>query len=116
MREVFVHLAYFDIRWGVFALADCVSGTGKKCFLQVFLQVLWQGLRGNIMNSFVNVIYIYIFFFFLSSGGWGIIKLKLTTLPCISISVVCPLNSGSFATQRQLAHPSDSTVCSDSMS
>ena len=30
-----------------------------------------------------------ILFFFLSSGGWGIIKLELTTLPRIFIRVVC---------------------------
>ena len=33
------------------------------------------------------------FFLFLSSGGWGKLKLKLTTLPRIFIRVVCRFNS-----------------------
>ena len=40
------------------------------------------------------------FFFSLSSGGWGKIKLKLTTLPRIFIRVVCRFNSVAFAAQR----------------
>ena len=40
--------------------------------------------------------------FFSSSGGWGNIKLKLTTLPRIFIRVVCRFNSVAFATQRYL--------------
>ena len=39
-------------------------------------------------------------FFFSSSGGWGKIKLELTTLPRIFIRVVCGFNSVAFATQR----------------
>ena len=34
------------------------------------------------------------FFFFLSSGGWGKIKLELTTLPRIFIHVVCRICRG----------------------
>ena len=52
----------------------------------------------------------YSFVLFLSSGGLGKIKRKLTTLPRIFIRVVCRFNSVAFATQRQLAYPSDSTV------
>ena len=37
---------------------------------------------------------------YISSGGWGKVKLKLTTLPRISIRVVCRFNSIAFATQR----------------
>ena len=47
------------------------------------------------------------FFCFSSSGGWGKLKLKLTTLPRIFIRVVCGFNSVAFATQRWLAHPSN---------
>ena len=49
-------------------------------------------------------------FFSSSSGGWGKIKLNLTTLPRIFIRVVCRFNSVAFATQRELAHPSNPTV------
>ena len=35
---------------------------------------------------------------------------ELTTLPRIFIRVVCRFNSVTFATQRQLAHPSDYTM------
>ena len=41
-----------------------------------------------------------ILFFFFSSGGWGKIKLKLTTLPRTFIRVVYRFNSVAFATQR----------------
>ena len=40
------------------------------------------------------------FLYFSSSGGWGKIKLKLTTLPRIFIRVVCRFNSVASATQR----------------
>ena len=43
-------------------------------------------------------------FFFLSSGGWGKIKLLLTTLPRISIRVVCRFNSLIFG-RRPLSMP-----------
>ena len=46
------------------------------------------------------------FFFFSFSGGWGKIKLKLTTLPRIFIHVVCRFSSIAFATQRRRACPS----------
>ena len=49
-------------------------------------------------------------FFFFSSGGWGKIKLQLTTLPRIFIRVVCRFKSAAFAAQRWLAHPSDPIV------
>ena len=39
-------------------------------------------------------------FFCLSSGGWGKIKLKLTTLSRIFTHVVCRFNSVAFAIQR----------------
>ena len=39
-------------------------------------------------------------FFFLSAGGWGKIKPKLTTLPRIFIHVVCRFNSIAIAIQR----------------
>ena len=48
-------------------------------------------------------VFFYRFFFvifFKSSGGWGKIKLKLTTLPRISINVVCRFNPIAFAIQR----------------
>ena len=35
----------------------------------------------------------FFFFFFLSSGGWGKIKLELTTLPRIFIRVVCRVSA-----------------------
>ena len=38
--------------------------------------------------------------FFLSYGGWGKIKLRVTKLPRIFIRVVSRLNSVVFATQR----------------
>ena len=41
-----------------------------------------------------------LFFLFLSFGGWGKMKLKLTTLPRIFIRVVCRFNSDAFAAQR----------------
>ena len=47
------------------------------------------------------------FFFFSSSGGWGKIKLKLTTLPRIFIRVVCRFNS---VTYRFLKIPINSYV------
>ena len=53
-----------------------------------------RNTRGQ--NQKVRTIYIYI----LSSGGWGKIKLKLTTLPRIFIRVVCRFNSVASATQR----------------
>ena len=43
---------------------------------------------------------IIIIYFFSSSGGWGKIKLELTTLPRIFIRVVCRFNSVAFAAQR----------------
>ena len=49
-------------------------------------------------------------FLSLSSGQWGKIKLKLTTLTRIFIHVVCRFNSIAFATQPQLACPSDPTI------
>ena len=39
------------------------------------------------------------FYFFLSSGGWGKIKLKLTTLSRIFVRVVCRFISVAFAAQ-----------------
>ena len=38
-------------------------------------------------------------FYFSSSGGWGKIKLKLTTLACIFVQVVRRFNSIAFAIQ-----------------
>ena len=54
------------------------------------------------------------FFFFVSSGGWGKIKLWLTTLPRIFIRVVCRFNSVAFAAQRffhscQILSPSETS-------
>ena len=43
--------------------------------------------------------------FISSSGGWGKIKLELTTLPRIFFHVVCQINSTVFAIQRSLAYP-----------
>ena len=40
-------------------------------------------------------------FFFLFSGGWGKIKLQLTTLPRIFIRVVCRFNSVAFRCRFQ---------------
>ena len=40
------------------------------------------------------------FFFFLSSGGCGKIKLKLTTFPRLNVQVVCQFTSIVFAIQR----------------
>ena len=51
------------------------------------------------LNSFEELS-IFIFFIFSSSGGWGKIKLELTTLPRIFIRVVCRFNSVAFAAQR----------------
>ena len=41
----------------------------------------------------VRLLFIFYYFFFLSSGGWGKVKLQLTTLPRIFIRVVCRFNS-----------------------
>lgn len=44
-------------------------------------------------------------FVFSSSGGWGNVKLKLTTLPRIGRRLVCEFNSIAFAVPRYLAYP-----------
>ena len=62
--------------------ARTVAGTGEK------------------RACFVTLDPSYFFVRFLSSGGWGKIKLKLTTLPRIFIRVVCRFNSIAFAIQR----------------
>ena len=49
------------------------------------------------------------FFFFQSSGGWGKIKLKLTTLPRIFIRVVCRFNSVALAVPVLLLSPTSLT-------
>ena len=63
-----------------------------------------------------STIYIFwaIFFFFLSSGGWGKIKLKLTTLPRIFIRVVCRFNSVAITTTFSSLQQDHSSSCSPS--
>ena len=54
-----------------------------------------SGHTGNYVNSLKlsSIFKTFVLFFFLSSGGWGKIKLKLTTLPRIFIRVVYRFNS-----------------------
>ena len=45
------------------------------------------------------------FLIILFSGGWGKLKLKLTTLPRIFIHVMCRFNSIAFAIKLYMSHP-----------
>ena len=55
----------------------------------IFKYVTLQVLLGLEPGSSANKVGQLFFFFFSFSGGWGKIKLKLTTLPRIFIRVVC---------------------------